>query len=177
MITLPKMYRWVNDEAAPRMIVEGIRLYGTKEIVGKQHNPVIMGWAEEVGLQNIYVADEIAWCGLAHAVVCQRSDKPVIKDPLWALNWAKWEDEVDEPMYGDTCTFKRPGGGHIGLYIAEDKSTYHILGGNQGNAYNITRIEKVRLYKARRPKWKIAQPASVRKIFVSSTGVISTNEA
>lgn len=177
MANLPKLYSWLNDEVAPKMIVEGLKLYGTKEIVGKQHNPIIMGWAEEVGLKRTYVADEIPWCGLVHAVICQRSDKPIVNGPLWALNWAKWQDEVDEPMLGDTCTFKRPGGGHVGQYVGEDKTTYHILGGNQGNAYNITRIEKIRLYKATRPRWKIAQPASVRKIFLSSTGIISTNEA
>jgi uncharacterized protein (TIGR02594 family) len=125
----------------------------------------------------VYVADEIPWCGLVQAVICKRSDKPIVKDPLWALNWAKWEDEVQEPMLGDTCTFKRPGGGHVGLYVGEDKTAYHILGGNQSNAYNIARIEKVRLFKARRPKWAIAQPVNVRKIFLSASGALSTNEA
>lgn len=174
---LPKLYSWLSDEDAPRMLIEGLKLYGTKEVVGKQHNPVILGWAKEVGLENVYIADEIPWCGLVHAVLCKRSDKKVVKDPLWALNWANWEDDVKEPMLGDTCTFKRPGGGHVGLYVGEDKVAYHILGGNQANGYNITRIEKSRLYKARRPKWVIAQPDNVRKIFLSATGVLSKNEA
>lgn len=176
-MALPKMYQWLEQEPAPRMLLEGLKLYGTKEVVGKKHNPVILGWAKEVGLEKIYVADETAWCGLVHAVICKRSDKPIVKDSLWALNWAKWGDEVTEPMLGDTCTFKRPGGGHVGLYIGEDKTAYHIMGGNQNNAYNITRIARERLYQARRPKWVIAQPANVRKIILSSTGQLSTNES
>lgn len=176
-MALPKMYEWLNLEDGPRMLIEGLKLYGTKEIVGKEHNPVIIGWAAEVGLEKVYVADEIAWCGLVMAVICKRSNKKVVKDPLWALNWAAWENLAPEPMLGDICTFKRPGGGHVGLYIGEDKTAYHIMGGNQNNGYNITRIAKERLFKARRPKWEIAQPPNVRKIILSSTGDLSTNEA
>ena len=36
-------------------------------------------------------------------------------------------------MLGDILTFKRNGGGHVGLYVGEDKDCYHVLGGNQGN--------------------------------------------
>ena len=175
-MALPKMYEWLNQETGPKMIVEALKLYGTKEVVGKQHNPVILEWAKETGLQAVYTADEIPWCGLVMAVICKRTDKPIPAAPLWALNWAKWENEVQEPMLGDICTFKRPGGGHVGLYIGEDKTAYHILGGNQSNAFNIARIAKERLFKARRPIWKAAQPSNVRKVILSSTGSLSTNE-
>src|SRR5690606_15669240 len=173
---IPKQYQWLLKEPAPRMILEGLKLVGTKEIVCKQHNPDIMGWARELGLQNIYTADEIAWCGLVHAFICKVADKPIVKDPLWALNWAKWGEKASTPLLGDTLVFKRPGGGHVGVYIGEDSTAYHVMGGNQGNAYGFTRIAKERLYAARR-FYAIGMPPNVRKIILKSTGSLSTNEA
>jgi uncharacterized protein (TIGR02594 family) len=174
-MNLPLKYAWLKTEPAPRMLLEGLKLYGTKEVVGKQHNPVILGWARELKLQNVYTVDEIPWCGLVHAFIAKQAGKPVVKDPLWALNWSKWGDPSPDPMLGDTLTFKRPGGGHVGLYIGEDKTTYHVLGGNQQNAYNITRIEKTRLYAARR-LYAIGIPENVRKVFLSASGIVSVNE-
>jgi hypothetical protein len=80
-------------------------------------------------------------------------------------------------MLGDILTFKRNGGGHVGIYVGEDNTHYHVLGGNQNNQVNVMRIAKNRLNQARRTAWKIAQPASVRVIKLEAKGLISTNEA
>lgn len=176
MATIPVKYQYLLNEGSPKLIVEALKIYGTKEIVGKQHNPVIMGWAKDVGLEKVYVSDEIPWCGLVMAWLCKQCDKPIVKDPLWALNWAKYGEAAPEPQLGDILSFKRPGGGHVGLYVGEDATTYHVLGGNQDNAFNITRIAKHRLYAARR-HYSIAAPANVRKIMLNASGQISTNEA
>jgi uncharacterized protein (TIGR02594 family) len=174
---IPEKYKWLEREPGPKMLLEALKIYGTKETVGKQHNPVIMGWAKEVGLEKVYTADEIPWCGLAIAVLADRAGWGVVKDPLWALNWAKWGNESKDPELGDILTFKRPGGGHVGIYVGEDATAYHVLGGNQDNAFNITRIAKHRLYAARQAAWKVAKPNNVRKILLSATGKLSTNEA
>ncbi len=100
----------------------------------------------------------------------------VVDKPLWALSWANWGFEAKEPMLGDVLTFKRNGGGHVGIYVGEDETHFHVLGGNQGNAVSVSRIAKTRLFKARRTLWKIAQPAGVRKVFLEAKGVITTNE-
>jgi len=176
MPTLPKQYQYLLNEPAPKMLIESLKLYGTKEIVGKEHNPIIMGWAAETGLSSVYLADETPWCGLVHAYICKQTGKDIVAGPLWALNWAKWGEPVVEPMLSDTVTFKRPGGGHVGLYVGEDKTAYHVLGGNQGNAHTIARIDKARLYAARR-LYSIAAPDNIRKIFLNTNGPISTNEA
>ena len=73
--------------------------------------------------------------------------------------------------------FKRDGGGHVGIYVGEDKTHYHIIGGNQGNEVSIMRIAKNRMHEARRTAWKIAQPYNVRVIKLESQGRISQNEA
>ncbi len=170
-------YDFLKSETSPKLLVEAVKLLGTKEVVGKQHNPVILGWAKEVGLQKVYTADEIPWCGLAIAYACHKAGVEVVDKPLWALSWANYGTKVSEPMLGDILTFKRDGGGYVGIYVGEDKDCYHVLGGNQGNAMSVSRIVKSRLYQARRTKWKVAQPANVRKVILSAKGAISQNEA
>ena len=170
-------YDFLKSETSPKLLVEAVKLLGTKEIVGKQHNPVILGWAKEVGLSKVYTADEIPWCGLAIAYACHKAGVGVVDKPLWALSWAKWGTKVSEPMLGDILTFKRDGGGHVGIYVGEDHECYHVLGGNQGNAMSVSRIVKSRLYQARRTAWKVAQPANVRKVILDAKGAISKNEA
>ena len=152
-------YDFLKQEKSPRILVEAVKMIGTKEIVGAKHNPVILGWAEELGLEKIYTKDEIAWCGLAIAYAAFKAGLDTnitAKEALWALNWAKFGNRVDEPMLGDVLTFKRDGGGHVGLYVGEDDVCYHVLGGNQGNSMNVTRIAKTRLHQARRTAWKVA---------------------
>lgn len=170
-------YDFLKSETSPKLLVEAVKLLGTKEVVGKVHNPVILGWAKEVGLSKVYTADEIPWCGLAIAYACHQAGVEVVDKPLWALSWANYGTKVSEPMLGDILTFKRDGGGHVGIYVGEDKDCYHVLGGNQGNAMSVTRIVKSRLYQARRTKWKVAQPANVRKVILDAKGTISQNEA
>lgn len=170
-------YDFLKNEKSPKVLVQAVSMIGTKEVVGKAHNPVIMAWAKELGLSKVYNADEIPWCGLAIAYACHKAGLEVVKSPLWALSWATWGNPSPEPMLGDILTFKRDGGGHVGIYVGEDDTAYHVLGGNQSNAMNVTRILKSRLFKARRTPWKVAQPANVRKVWLDSKGKISTNEA
>lgn len=170
-------YSFLNTEKSPKILVEAVKLIGIKEVVGKVHNPIIMSWAKDLDLQKIYTADEIPWCGLFIAYACHKAGIDVVDKPLWALSWAKWGTKVTEPMLGDILTFKRDGGGHVGIYVGEDKDCYHVLGGNQGNAVSVTRIVKSRLYQARRTAWKVAQPANVRKVYLNAKGIVSKNEA
>ena len=169
-------YDWLKEEKAPRVLVQAVKLIGTKEIVGKEHNPTIMFWAKELKLSSIYNADEIPWCGLFIAYCCKMAGLDVVDKPLWALSWSNWGNPVSEPMLGDILTFKRNGGGHVGIYVGEDLTHFHVLGGNQGNAVSVSRIAKSRLFKARRTAWKIAQPVNVRKVHLAPKGVMTTNE-
>jgi uncharacterized protein (TIGR02594 family) len=169
-------YNWLKQETSPRILVQAVSLIGTREIIGKNHNPIILSWAIELGLK-VYTNDEIPWCGLFIAYCAHKAGVEVVDSPLWALNWAKYGTKESTPMLGDVLTFKRDGGGHVGLYIGEDRTHYHVLGGNQNNQVNVMRIAKSRLHQARRTAWKIAQPSNVRKIELSNKGIISTNEA
>lgn len=174
---IPAQYAWLEKEGAPRMLVEALKLYGTREITGPRNSETIMGWAKEVGLDGIYSNDEIPWCGLFMAVIAKRSTWEVPKNPLWARNWLNFGKPVPVPMLGDVLVFPRGSGGHVALYVGEDADEYFILGGNQNNEVNISRKPKTPFLGARRPKWRVAQPANVRRIFLTGSGTpVSTNE-
>jgi uncharacterized protein (TIGR02594 family) len=175
-MNLSKQFQWLALEDGPRHLLKAIEIYGTKEIIGPKHNPVIMGWAKEIGADSYYKSDEIPWCGLFIATIIKRAGRIPAKDPLRALNWADFGVEVSIPMLGDILTFKRDGGGHVGLYIGENDSVYYVLGGNQGNAVSIVPIAKTRLFKARRPEYN-SPPLNIRKIQLEAGGKVSTNEA
>jgi uncharacterized protein (TIGR02594 family) len=177
-MSLPKQYRFLVDEPGPKMLVRALDLYGTIEIPGTGNNATILSWAHEVGgnVDDVYKADSIPWCGLFMAVVANRAGKEVPKSPLWALSWSNFGVLSPGAMLGDVLVFVRKGGGHVALYVGEDSTTFHVLGGNQSDAVTITRIDKKRLYAVRRPVYSIAQPPNVRKIIIGSGGPISENE-
>jgi uncharacterized protein (TIGR02594 family) len=173
-------YDFLKIENAPQILVQAKKLIGTKEIFGPKHNDEIMSWAKDLGIEKNYTNDEIAWCGLFMAIVCKRAKLEInmtAREALWALNWNKFGTRQKVAMLGDVLTFTRKSGGHVGIYVGEDDVCYHILGGNQSNMVNITRIAKNRLSQIRRTSWKIAQPANVRVIKLNPNGFISENEA
>jgi uncharacterized protein (TIGR02594 family) len=165
-------------EKAPKMIVEGVKLLGVSEVMGTLDDPTIMSWADELGLRSIYIHDATPWCGLYLGVVAKRAGKKLPPDPLWALNWANFGNPVpDVPSLGDVLTFRRTGGGHVALYVGEDDTHFHILGGNQSDKVSIVRRAKAELYRARRPAYT-RQPPEVRVIRRAATGApVSTKES
>jgi uncharacterized protein (TIGR02594 family) len=177
----PAGYAWLGSVGTlPRTIQEGLKLYGTAEVVGKGSNLTIISWRDELNIAGIPIVgfsdDDVPWCGLFAAIVVHRAGKVGVESPLWARNWAKFGKAVEEAALGDVLVFQREGGGHVGFYIAEDATAYHVLGGNQSNRVSITRIAKDRCVARRRPLYRI-RPASARPYRVAATGALSRNEA
>ncbi len=158
---------------------EAQRLIGTREIVGPKHNPTILAWAKKLGSKLLGIAiidDETAWCGLfvAHCIaVAGLTPAPIA---VRASSWETWGSNLraDRLAAGAILVFKRPGGGHVGFYIGEDKDCYHVLGGNQSNAVTITRIEKSRCV-ARR--WPAGVAVTGAPVWVGAKGAVSRDEA
>lgn len=152
-------------------------LVGTKEIKGSKHNPVILSWAKGLGgwIGDYYTKDEIPWCGLFVAHCIHAAGLSFSQKSLSARSWNDWGQKC-EPQYGAIMVFSRNGGGHVGFYISEDSSAYNILGGNQSDSVNITRVAKDRFLGARWPKElpvPKAKPIIVQKI----NNFFSKNEA
>ncbi len=181
---LPKQYQWLAHEPGPKMLLEGLSHYGCLEIKGKDSNPDITKWAKEIGgsVADVYLNDEIPWCGLFVAICAKRAGYDLPKDPLWALNWGTFGNKQTDAKLGDVLTFIRKTAsgataGHVALYVGEDETAYHTLGGNQSDCVCIARMAKSRLYGIRRADFKLGQPENIRTIALSSTGKLSENEA
>jgi len=156
------------SEPGPKMLLESIRIYGTEEVPGADNSGIIMSWAKELGIKS-YTTDAIPWCGLSMAIVAKRAGKVLPEKPLWARNWLKFGNSVVIPKLGDVLIFKRGPGGHVTLYVGEDETHYHGIGGNQSDSINITRLPKSSLLGARN-LYKIAQPINCRVIHLSPLG-------
>jgi uncharacterized protein (TIGR02594 family) len=161
---------------------------GTKEIPGARSNPLILSWRDEIVRHHPhckpnlawYTNDDTPWCGLVTAFVIADAGYCPPDAPLYALNWhGPWKRQggrkIDAPSLGAVLVFKRPGGGHVGLYEGEDETTYFVRGGNQSNMVNVTRVEKSRCVGVMWPK--NAPDPDGRRVKLAGVGSISTNEA
>lgn len=150
---------------------------GTREVQGAANNPVITGWAKKLGgwIASFYKDDSIPWCGLFVAECFNTHKMSVPPKLLSALAWADW-GQPSKIAPGAVLVFKRTGGGHVGFYVGEDSTAYHVLGGNQSDSVSIARIAKDRLVAVRWPKESIP-PASEQKVVKTASGFLSRNEA
>lgn len=193
---VPPEYLWAFNNAqrsGPTVMLEAFKLYGLRELVGDKHSPEIIGMAESLGgaIASFYTADEIPWCGLFVSYVLKTSGFEPPKDysQVRAREFSSWGNAVTRPAFGDVLSFWRgsPSGkdGHVGFYLAEDPSSFYVLGGNQSSEdknnrgeVNISRLGKNRLIAARRCPWRVAQPSGVKSFILKKTGgKLSENEA
>ena len=181
---IPKKFNWLTTIGVlPRLVQAAIEYIGLKEVPGQKNNPVIMQMAEAVGVADIYKNDDTSWCALFISFLCKKTNKPLplTKDKYdyiraaWFLKYGNPVRSGDEKL-GDILVFQRTGGNHVGIYIAESKDTFYVLGGNQGNSVSIAEISKFRLREARR-FYATGGPASVKKYYLDTSGKVSTNEA
>ena len=156
---------------------EAQRALGIKEDTGPGSNPLIIGWARRLRID--YAKDEISWCGLfvAHCIGLTLPGEPMPNNPLGARNWGTLGIGCT-PQPGAVMTFWRESRagwkGHVGFYVGEDASAYHILGGNQGDAVNVKRFGRDRFLTARWPK--TAPPPTGGPRILRPDGSFSDNE-
>lgn len=157
------------------------RLMGLREIPGPKSNSTIMDMAKRLGgwVGNYFTDDDIPWCGLfvANSIATTLPKEPLPANPLGAKNWVKFGIDSARCL-GAIMVFERSGGGHVGFYAGEDRTHFHILGGNQSNSVSITRIAKNRLVPGG-VRWPRTgeQPVGAA-VQLSQAGVaISSNEA
>ncbi len=170
MTALPSKYAWLNRELGPKMLREAIKEYGVVEAPGSANNPKITAWAKECGI-GAYSTDAIPWCGLFMAVCAKRANWARPPNPLWARDWALWgKPRTGGAMLGDVLVFPRGSGGHVAMYVGEDATHYHIIGGNQSDQVCIIRKAKTPILAIRQAPWRIAQPPNVRKVPLTAGG-------
>jgi uncharacterized protein (TIGR02594 family) len=179
---LPTEFSWLHKEPGPKLLRAALSDYGVKEVPGAASNPVILGWAKELGLEKAYTNDGIAWCGLGMGHWVHQAGYQPVAQPLWALNWASWGTPADKPSLGDVLVFRRklPSGGfagHVGLYVSETATHFQVLGCNQADQVCVAPVAKTKLVAARRSPWKVAQPSNVRPIRLAAASSVETSQA
>lgn len=98
----------------------------------------------------------LPWCGdlVETCIRLALPEEPlpgvVGRNPYWARNWAMFGVHVP-PTFGAVASFMRESGGHVGFLVGIDAAAFHVLGGNQGNEVNVTRIAQSRLLATRWP--------------------------
>lgn len=128
-----------------------IKQIGVKEVEGKENNPVILGWAKELGVP--YYSDDTAWCSLFVNWIAFKSGLPYTKK-LNARSWLDVGTKVTVPKVGDVCVFwrnhKDSWEGHVGFYLGEQGDKINVLGGNQNQSVCVALYPKSRLLGYRR---------------------------
>jgi len=76
---------------------------------------------------------------------------------------------------GAVLVFELAGGGHVGFYVGEDLTSYHVLGGNQGKRVSVMRLEKSRCIRRR---WLLGRPVIGKPVMMKAIGGVplSANE-
>lgn len=153
-------------------------LEGLAEVPGGQSNPVILQWAVDLGIADIYTNDDTAWCALAWNRVNLGMQLPLSGtryELLRAKSAAGWGEPLTQAALGATLVFSRPEGHHVGWYIGERADAYRVLGGNTSNRVTSAWIAKSRLVAVRWPAG-VPRPAE-GSILLATGGSLSENEA
>lgn len=137
------------------------------EVMGlheSRDNAELRAWLKRDG-RTLGNPGSLPWCGdfCATAMRIGLPDEempgPVGENPYWAKNWIHFGRRLSDPMLHSVVVFTRDGGGHVGFAIGQDAKDLYVLGGNQANEVNVSRISKSRLIGSRWPKTWPYEPA------------------
>lgn len=132
-----------------------LTLYGTKEIAGKEDNPVIIQMFNDLGYNGKELKDETSWCA-AFANWCLMVSGHKHTGKLNARSFLSLQEKTEEPQLGDIVVFWRESPdswkGHVGFYITERNGWTYVLGGNQSNEVNIKAYQTSRVLGYRKPQ-------------------------
>ena len=128
--------------------------YGVTEIIGKEHNPIVLNYFKEIGHRWV-TTDETAWCSAFVNWVALKGNVERCHK-LTARSWLQVGTKINQPKLNDVVIFwrhkKSSWKGHVGFFIGytEDKKHIYVLGGNQNNQVNIKKYPAYRLLGFRR---------------------------
>lgn len=122
--------------------------YGIKEITGKQDNPEVLKYFNEIGFDGAALKDETSWCSAFMNWVALKA-KVERTNKLDARSWLKVGTTVETPELGDAVVFwresKESWKGHVGIFIRKTENWIYVLGGNQSNQVKISAYPAARL--------------------------------
>jgi uncharacterized protein (TIGR02594 family) len=129
------------------------RFIGTSEVVGVASNPQVLAMLQ---LDERWpVGDDVPWCSAFVNYICWLLRLPRSKG-LSARSWLQVGSSVYDDMASvgfDVVVLKRGKGeqpgpevikapGHVGFFAGTEGNEILVLGGNQGDAVNVSRFNK-----------------------------------
>lgn len=157
----------------PRWLTIARSYEGVSEIPGPRSSPVIMTWAHR--LRSWYNDDDVPWCGLFMAAVMDEAGLGYPREYLRARAWLEFGFATPLPLVGSVVVFERgPTMGHVAIVAGVDaQGRLLCLGGNQGNAVNVSAFPRARALSYRwpheepMPAWNASLPTGAA---AASTG-------
>ncbi len=122
---------------------------------------------------------KLPWCGdFVETCIALTLPMAVLPtNPYLARNWGKFGTTVD-PCFGSILVFWRGSisgtRGHVGFYYSEDDTHFHVLGGNQSNSINVSKLDKKRLLSAQLPL--VGGPYPRKQVRDAADFKVTTNE-
>ena len=156
---------------------------GTEEIVGSEHNPEVLKYAEEAGIAGI-TTDEIPWCSNFVNWVAMKAGLEYSKKPN-ARSWLNVGVKTINPEPGDVVVFWRESPeswkGHVGFFlgVSTDKKRVYCLGGNQGNRVSVSayRINTVLSYQRLAAQQQLVIPNPLLEKGSKGAAVVALQDA
>lgn len=157
----------------PKYLKIARSLIGTREIVGKQHNGIIISWLKK--LNAWWLEDETAWCGTFVAHCLKEAGHDIPRHWYRAKAYLDWGVKIDRPCVGCVVIFDRVGGGHVGFVVGKDNAgRLLVLGGNQSNQVSIAPFDRSRVIGYRVPNYFVGDLNYLP--VMTSQGASSENE-
>lgn len=139
---------------SPAIYAAAARYLGTAEITGQRSNPQISAWIRAAADWLDPEDSVTAWCGAFRGAIGIETATGLPPAHYRAAAWATWGKPVSlDPakwQQGDTIIIARPGGNHVTLLDRVAASFAYCLGGNQGDAVNVSRYSIERITAVRR---------------------------
>lgn len=152
-------------------LTEGLRTLGWEEV---DDNAKLMRWLKSDG-HGVNPA-HIPWCAdwMETCILRTLPAEPVPSVAHWARSWIGF-GIYTKPRIAAIMVFERgPDSGHIGQYVGEDRTHYHILGGNQNQRVSRARVAKRRLLSSRWPSTVPLNNASNTRLIITGGDIAET---
>lgn len=175
--------------ADPRWLKLARTDLGIREVPGVANNPVLMKRFASIqkALGMFYNADSVPWCGAGLAWWMTQCGIAPPAIAVRAKSWSTWGLNLrpERIAPGAVIYMSRDGGGHVTLYVGENRDFYFGLGCNQGDAITIARFPKSRVLNAdgtvRKDaaiRWPKGEPVIGGPVQMNAKGVpLSASEA
>jgi uncharacterized protein (TIGR02594 family) len=130
---------------------------GTREIVGRRHNPVVVGWFKDVGHSWVN-DDETPWCAAFVGAMLKNTGfryTGKLNARSYADTPSNTKVKLADAEEGDIVVFERGNNGwsgHVAFFVRQTDKSILCLGGNQNNEVNEKWYGKNRLIGVYRPK-------------------------